>query len=834
MRKSKEIAIIAFVLYNLINIGTVCAETPQIEWIDQFGTSYGDTAEDIVVNSDGDIYISGYTSGVLPEQTGIDGLAKACVRKYSPDGTVLWTNQFVTRSVALEISLDSSGNVYVAGNTAGAFPDQTNDGYTDGFVRKYSPEGTVLMTLQFGASSYVSLDAFSLDSSGNIYVAGNTVGAFPDQTNEGLNDAFVRKYSPEGTILWTDQFGSSYIDKINGISIDSSGVYICGHTMGTLPGQTTGDGWDGFMRKYSPNGDVLWTQQSGVIGQDEYEGISVDSSGDIYVTGWRSGAFVSKYSTEGNLLWDDSTIVYSSWGRKIHTDFSGIYVTGITSETFPGQTNAGNTDFYVQKYSPDGIVLWTIQFGTPYHDIVNGISVGSSGIYVTGYTEDAERDVLTAKIIEISENQPPTCDIVGPYTGYEGVAISFYGTGSDTDGDTLTYHWDFGDDTATSSEQNTIHVYVDNGVYTVTLTVSDGEISVTDSTTVTVNNVVPTANLGNDGPTVEGSSVLVSFSDQYDPGTSDTFTYSFDWDNDGIYDIADQTISSAKNVWYDNGVYTVKGMIKDNDGGFSEYTTDVTVTNVDPVVGLITAPIDPVAVGTEITATADFTDPGTLDPHTAVWEWNLGIDPDDTSDGTVTESLSSGSVTDSHTYPVAGIYTVKLTVFDKDGGEGWSEYRYVVVYDPNDGFVTGGGWINSPEGAYPSNPSLTGKATFGFHSKYMKGAIVPTGKTEFHFEIANQFADLKFHSDDYQWLVISGAKAKYKGTGTINDIGNYGFMLTAIDGDIKGYEDGDMFRIKIWDLDNENAIIYDNEFGKEDDADATTIVQEGSIIIHKE
>ena len=81
-------------------------------------------------------------------------------------------------------------------------------------------------------------------------------------------------------------------------------------------------------------------------------------------------------------------------------------------------------------------------------------------------------------------------------------------------------------------------------------------------------------------------------------------------------------------------------------------------------------------------------------------------------------------------------------------------------------------------GAYTSDPTLTGKATFGFVSKYQKGANVPTGNTEFQFKVA----DLNFKTTSYDWLVIAGSKAQYKGTGTINGTCEYKFMLTAIDG----------------------------------------------------
>jgi len=229
-------------------------------------------------------------------------------------------------------------------------------------------------------------------------------------------------------------------------------------------------------------------------------------------------------------------------------------------------------------------------------------------------------------------------------------------------------------------------------------------------------------------------------------------------------------------------------------------------------------------VNTAINASAGFTDPGILDTHTAVWNWGDGA----SSPGVVTEVHGSGNVTGSHTYTAPGVYTINLLVTDKDGGNGTAQYEYVVVYNPNGGFVTGGGWINSPPGAYKANPKLTGRAHFGFVAMYKKGAkgaTVPTGNTEFQFQVGN----LNFHATSYQWLVVAGAKAQYKGTGSINGKGNYGFMLTAIDGQVTGGGGVDKFRIKITLGSN---VIYDNQMGAPDSANPTTAIAGGSIVIH--
>ena len=112
----------------------------------------------------------------------------------------------------------------------------------------------------------------------------------------------------------------------------------------------------------------------------------------------------------------------------------------------------------------------------------------------------------------------------------------------------------------------------------------------------------------------------------------------------------------------------------------------------------------------------------------------------------------------------------------------------------------GGGWISSPAGAYAADPTLAGKATFGFVSRYQKGASLPSGNTEFQF----QTAGLTFHATSFDWLIVNkaGLNAQFKGWGTINGTGSYGFMIWATDGS------PDTFRIAI--TDGNGGVVYDN------------------------
>jgi hypothetical protein len=173
----------------------------------------------------------------------------------------------------------------------------------------------------------------------------------------------------------------------------------------------------------------------------------------------------------------------------------------------------------------------------------------------------------------------------------------------------------------------------------------------------------------------------------------------------------------------------------------------------------------------------------------------------------------SSSKNPNYTGSQAGITDLTLTV--SDGQEDDFDNTMLVVYEPSGSFVTGGGWIWSPAGAYADDLLLEGKANFGFISKYKKGAQVPTGNTEFVFHAA----DLNFHSNSYDWLVVTGSNyARFKGVGTINGSGAYKFMLWAGDAP-------DTFRIKIWWEDGEiENVVYDNGMDQ--------TIGGGSIVIH--
>jgi hypothetical protein len=379
-------------------------QAPQIEWIRQFNVFGPGPYQDrnMAIDANNNIYVAGGTDGTLPGQTSSGG-NDAYVRKYSSDGTEIWTRQFGTSESdsAKGISIDASGNIYVAGTTGGTFPGQTKTSYhyNDIYVRKYSSDGTEIWTRQFGISVMDNhFYGISADSSGNVYITGNCY--------EG-NPVYVRKYSSNGTEVWTRKFSANDKGlKAGGISADFSGnVYIVGDSG---PGNLSGGGHGPYLRKYSSEGTEVWTKFTTL----SYSGISVDFSGNVYVIGPMFGylgedAYVSKYGSDGTEVWTRqfSTSRNNVSARGISVDASGnVYVAGDTDGTFRGQTSPGGNDVYARKYNSDGIEIWTRQFGTSKNDSAEGISVDFSGnVYVAGSAYETfleNQDAFVVKIVD--------------------------------------------------------------------------------------------------------------------------------------------------------------------------------------------------------------------------------------------------------------------------------------------------------------------------------------------------------------------------------------------------------------------------------------------------
>jgi len=498
------------------------------------------------------------------------------------------------------------------------------------------------------------------------------------------------------------------------------------------------------------------------------------------------------------------------------------------------------------SYDPDGTTLqycWNIN-GTwsewsygPEYDYTYFDDF--SGTISLNVTDGDLENVDTADVVIL--NKAPYLDsVVGPTApigigDLATITVNFFDGAPDprlgpssTDTYTATFQWGDGntDDPIYLGVGEFLvedsHTYTVGGFYDVIVTIvdDDGGILVVYWYIWVDGLDAPELFAGPD-QTIDEGSWITSYGIFSLPEVEGIFTVWVDFGDGSVpFESPNPEYIPVNHQYRENGVYVLDITVLKDGLFYNSDDATITVLNVPPTINWMLGPPNvPIQIGSSIDLLAMFSDLGILDNQVALIDWG---------DGQMTlldflaNELGRYDVSESHQYITAGVYKITLTVTDDDGGSDSENLAYyVVVYDPSAGFVTGGGWITAPPGSYPSNPTLTGKATFGFVSKYKKGQSYPTGNTEFQFHVAG----MNFHSHTYEWLVIAGSLAKYKGTGTINGEGSYGFMITARDGQITGGGGADTFRIKIWDENNPDLIVFDNN----DD----TALSGGQITIHK-
>ena len=312
----------------LVTLLPVPVEAQTLSWKRQLGTSGYDQSNGVATDSDGNVYISGYTKGSLAGAN--QGSYDAWVAKYNSAGTLLWKRQLGTSSYdeSRGVATDSKGNVYISGETAGSLAG-ANQGYNDAWVAKYDSGGTLVWKRQLGTSNVDQSNGVATDSKGNVYISGFTQGSLAG-ANQGYNDAWVAKYDSGGTLVWKRQLGTSDVDQSNGVATDSKGnVYISGYTYGSLAGANQGYN-DAWVAKYDSGGTLVWKRQLGTSTYDYSSGVATDSKGNVYISGYTYGSLAG--------------------------------------------ANQGNSDAWVAKYDSGGTLVWKRQLGTSTYDYSSGVA----------------------------------------------------------------------------------------------------------------------------------------------------------------------------------------------------------------------------------------------------------------------------------------------------------------------------------------------------------------------------------------------------------------------------------------------------------------------------
>jgi hypothetical protein len=365
----------------------------------------------LTTGSDGSIYSAGH---FIRANGG--GSVGGFLIKSNPDGTNVWTNLIgppgdTTYANALATGLD--GSIYVAGDTEiASFDGQANAGGQDAFVTKYTPDGTKVWTRLTGSTSFDTACALAIGLDGSVYMAGTTGNPSIFTTLDGQNNftrinAFVTKYGADGTKQWTQLIVPDGELRAQAFALcrDSDGsIYVAGSVYGypykLLDDQTSSGYDDAFVTKFAPNGTRIWTRLIGGMGFEVASAITAGSDGFVYVAGYASAtfqgqanagaydAFITQLTGDGQTGW--SRLVGSTamdFANAITTGPDGaIYLAGGTYfRSLDGQSNAGGSDVFITRFETDGTKKWTKLMGSASSEDAQAVASGMDGsIYVAG------------------------------------------------------------------------------------------------------------------------------------------------------------------------------------------------------------------------------------------------------------------------------------------------------------------------------------------------------------------------------------------------------------------------------------------------------------------
>ncbi|HQQ96158.1 MAG TPA: FG-GAP-like repeat-containing protein [Cyclobacteriaceae bacterium] len=375
------------------------------------------TAQDIALDDSGNIFLTGGFSSTIDFDPGPGvsnltslGYNDAFVLKLDNDGNYIWAKSFGTTNpndFGYSIAVDPSGNVITSGQIAGLADLDPGPGVSmvtptgyGAFVQKLDTNGNFVWGITFSGSSNIdAARAVTTDGVGNVYVTGLFTGTSDFDPGPGTftmtaltySNVFVAKLTANGIFSWAKSFGGSGWDYGNSITVDQLGnVYTAGQFGGPAdfdPGPgvfTLSTALGGFVSKLDNNGNFVWATAQGSGGWFTINSIALDTSGDVYTTGYFLGSadfdpgpgtftivpnsydvFVSKLTSAGNFVWATSFGGPNREdGNAITIDpFDNIYTTGsyeTTANFNPGAcvnsfTAAGGADLFLQKMST-GIV----------------------------------------------------------------------------------------------------------------------------------------------------------------------------------------------------------------------------------------------------------------------------------------------------------------------------------------------------------------------------------------------------------------------------------------------------------------------------------------------
>ena len=370
------------------------------QWTRIWGSDSYDIGVGVCNDNTGNIYVTGWTWGAFDGQTN-NGAVDLCLTKFDGSGNKLWTRIWGTKDweIGFETEVDSAGNVYVAGYTTGNPDGQTNYGTNDFCLVKFDSNGNRQWTRVWGSINLEGRPAISIYNN-YIYVSGFTFGSFDGQSNNGEQDFCLSKFDNNGNKLWTRIWGSAFIERGNNVNVDNVGnVYVSGLTFGSFDGQINNGDSDLCLTKFDSNGSKKWTRIWGSVTYDSGCCLNCDNFGNIYVAGDTQGSFdgqinngnndfcLTKFDTDGNRKWSKiwGSPAYDRGAGVCLDNYGDIYVSGNTYGSFNGQINNGDSDLCLIKFD-------------------NSSLTSDFGISITTNPKTVSNNVTTYSIVGTSSN----------------------------------------------------------------------------------------------------------------------------------------------------------------------------------------------------------------------------------------------------------------------------------------------------------------------------------------------------------------------------------------------------------------------------------------------
>ncbi|MBP6973395.1 MAG: SBBP repeat-containing protein, partial [Syntrophorhabdus sp.] len=431
---------------------------PVYTWHTFYGSSDDDIGRGIAVDKDGNMYVTGRSYAWGTPINPHSGNEDIVVLKLDSSGDYLWHTFHGSNDgddYGRAIAVDKDGNIYVTGRSyAWGTPINLHSGNRDIVVLKLNSSGAYQWHTFHGSDNYDEGSGISVDKDGNIYVTGGSYAAWgtPMNPHSGGSDIVVLKLNSYGTLLWHTFHGSSSNDTGNGIAVDNDGnVYVTGESYATwgTPITPYSGGYDIVVLKLGSSGTLLWHTFHGSNHFDYGNGIAVDESGNVYITGhsfdtWGtpinpySGAcdiVVLKLNSSGAYQWHTFYGSSSSdIGYGIAVDTGGnVYVTGTSFDTWGTPINpySGDRDIVVLKLDSSGAYQWHTFYGSNNLDEGYGSAMDKDGnIYVTGSSyptwgtpvapHSGNRDIVVVKLTKVD---------MSPEEGTIGTRITIHGAG---------------------------------------------------------------------------------------------------------------------------------------------------------------------------------------------------------------------------------------------------------------------------------------------------------------------------------------------------------------------------------------------------------------------